>query len=105
MDKDNDDNLLCSEGTDCRYCDSGEWCGSANSKVARKLMSDMEGWTMGEIADSMLAGEVCELCGVWNPAVVFEVGGELQFRPENAPGIPWHCEACLADEQAEKGDN
>lgn len=43
---------------------------------------------MGEVAEMMLDGTLCEGCGV--------------FLNENSPGHPCHCHACAAENQAEK---
>ena len=40
---------------------------------------------MGEIADSMISGEVCEMCGM--------------FLDGDAPGFPRYCSAACADDR------
>lgn len=50
---------------------------------------------MGEVADDILAGLMCEICGVWMPDVL-EKGSKLFEKP---PGHPRQCPDCKEEEE------
>lgn len=49
---------------------------------------------MGEVADDVLAGLMCETCGVWMPDVLKR--GSKLF--ENPPGHPRKCPDCVKED-------
>lgn len=53
---------------------------------------------MGEVADDILAGLMCETCSVWMPDVL-EKGSNLF---ENPPGHPRQCPDCKKDNENNK---
>lgn len=58
---------------------------------------------MGEIADKMINGEYCAICGVYlepkEKVFVQETGTKMQMPKDGSPaGIPVLCEFCKDDE-------
>lgn len=50
---------------------------------------------MGEIADDINKGLMCEVCGVWMPEVTKWLDDDSVQDPfENPPGYPQKCEDC-----------
>ena len=62
-------------------------------------MAPGEDELMGEIAEMMLDGTMCECCGVWHDDILANVeggdkdgkGGTVEFTPQ---GYPWTCSDC-----------
>lgn len=52
---------------------------------------------MGEIADMMLSGQMCQQCGEWL------AGSEDDFGDVEGPGFPRLCPACAAAETRDAG--
>jgi hypothetical protein len=50
---------------------------------------------MGEIAEMMTDGTMCQYCGVWNDEIT-EGGPDEVFEPQ---GYPWTCDDCKEDEK------
>ena len=58
---------------------------------------------MGEIAEMMLDGTMCQFCGVHNDDLLAHLehhapgGGEVT-EPWEPPGFPWTCPSCAGDD-------
>ena len=48
---------------------------------------------MGDVADDVLNGLLCELCGVWMEDC-FDENGIVHETFDNPPGYPRQCEDC-----------
>lgn len=50
---------------------------------------------MGEVADDMLDGTVCQYCGVWHDEIMaMEPSADDKPIPWEPPGYPWTCGGC-----------
>jgi len=53
---------------------------------------------MGEVADDILNGLMCQECGIWMPEI-FELGEEkLNDFFDNPPGYPRTCPDCQSED-------
>lgn len=66
--------------------------------IADKFCDKWRQDKMGEVADDVLAGLMCETCGVWMPDV-FEEDSDLF---ENPPGHPRQCPDCIKEEKQDE---
>jgi len=73
---------------------------------ARMMMfvvnSNIGGRKMGEVADDMLNGIICQSCGVWMRDCFSEDGMDLNADIfDHPPGHPRTCKGCLEEEEDE----